>query len=179
MSAVLARMKTMRVVLVILLLAESVPLAGAFASPEGQTSIENVRFETSADLVKIYYDLNAPVDQVHDVRITLRRESDITFSYRPLNITGDVGTIVFPGQKRRIVWEILKEYPDGLQGDDFYFVIEAEYVEPEGTSPWLWIGGGAAVVGGVVLLLSLGGKDDGGGGGGGGTNAFPLPPSRP
>jgi hypothetical protein len=177
MSAVLARMNTMRVFLAMLLLAESVPLAGALASGEGQTSIENVRFETSADLVKIYYDLNAPVDQVHDVRITLRRESDITFSYRPLNITGDVGTIVFPGQKRRIVWEILKEFPDGLQGEDFYFVIEAEYVEPEGTSPWLWIGGGAAVVGGVVLLLSLGGKEPGP------TpdnpNTFPLPPTRP
>lgn len=177
MSAVLARMKTIRVVLAVLLFAESVPLAGAYAAGEGQTSIENVRFETTADLVRIFYDLNAPVDQVHDVRITLRRESDITFVYRPLNMTGDVGTIVFPGQKRRIVWEILKEFPDGLPGDDYYFVVEAQYVEPESTTPWLWIGGGTALVGGVVLLLSLGGKD---------TppvppvnNSFPLPPTRP
>ena len=176
MSAVVSRLKMMRVVLAVVLLAESMPLAMAFGEGEA-TSIDNVRFEASADLIKIYYDLNAPVDLVHDVRITLRRESDITFTYRPLNITGDVGTIVVPGQKRRVVWEILKEFPDGLQGDDFYFVIEAEHVEPEGTTPWLWIGGGAAVVGGVVLLLSLGGKDE--------PpiiptpNVFPQPPSRP
>ncbi|MBK7259702.1 MAG: hypothetical protein IPI01_18270 [Ignavibacteriae bacterium] len=176
MSAVVGRLKMMRVVLAVLLFAESMPLAVAFGEGSG-TSIDNVRFEATADLVKIYYDLNAPVDMVHDVRIALRRESDITFTYRPLNITGDVGTIVFPGQKRRVVWEILKEFPDGLQGDDYYFVIEAEYVEPEGSSSWLWIGGGAAVVGGVVLLL-VGGKD---------TppvippvpNVFPQPPARP
>lgn len=177
MSAVVHRWKVMRVVLAMLLLAESMPLAMAFGEGAA-TSIDNVRFEASADLIKIYYDLNAPVDMVHDVRISLRRESDITFTYRPLNITGDVGTIVFPGQKRRVVWEILKEFPDGLPGDDFYFVIEAEHVEPEGTSSWLWIGGGAAVVGGVVLLLSLGGKDPG-------PvipvppDVFPQPPTRP
>jgi hypothetical protein len=176
MSAVVGRLKMMRVVLAVVILAETMPLAVAFGEGSG-TSIDNVRFEASADLIKIYYDLNAPVDMVHDVRITLRRESDITFSYRPLNTTGDVGTIVFPGQKRRIVWEILKEFPDGLQGDDFYFVVDAEHVEPEGTFPWMWVGGGAAVVGGVVLLL-VGGKDT--------TpiippvpNVFPQPPSRP
>jgi hypothetical protein len=177
MSAVVGRLRILRVVLAVLLLAESMPLAVAFGQGSG-TSIENVRFEGTADLIKIYYDLNAPVDMVHDVRISLRRERDITFTYRPLNITGDVGTIVFPGQKRRIVWEFLKEFPDGLHEDDYYFVIEAEYIEPEGTSPWLWIGGGAAVVGGVVLLLSLGGKDPG-------TiinptpKEFPEPPGRP
>lgn len=176
MSAVVGRLKILRVVLAVVLLAETMPLAMAFGAGE-VTSIDNVRFEATADLIKIYYDLNAPVDVVHDVRITLRRESDITFTYRPLNITGDVGTIVFPGQRRRVVWEILKEFPDGLQGDDFYFVIEAEHVEPEGTTPWLWIGGGAAVVGGVVLLLSLGGKEE--------PpipptpNVFPQPPTRP
>lgn len=176
MSAVLARLTVVRVILAVLLLVQSVPLSAAFAEGTEQTSIENVRFESTADLVKIYYDLNAPVDKVHDVRITLRRESDITFTYRPLNITGDVGTIVFPGQKRRIVWEILKEFPDGLPGDDFYFVIDAEYVEPESNTPWLLIGGGAALVGGVVLLLSMGGKDP--------VippvnPEFPTPPSRP
>ena len=176
MVGVVARMKMMRVVLAVLLLLQTLPLSVAFGQ-SGDASIENVRFEVSADLVRVYYDLNAPIDRVHDVRISLRRESDITFSYRPLNITGDVGTIVFPGQKRRIVWEYLKEYPDGLAGDDYYFVIEAEYVAPEGMSPWIWIGGGAAVVGGVVGLLLLGGGDD--------TKppdppkVFPQPPTRP
>jgi hypothetical protein len=176
MLGVVARMKVMRIVLAVLLVVQTLPLSVAFGHPGG-TSVENVRFEVSADLVKIFYDLNAPIDKVHDVRISLRRESDITFSYRPLNITGDVGTIVFPGQRRRIVWEYLKEFPDGLTGDDYYFVVEAEFIEPEGMSPWIWIGGGAAVVGGVVGLLLLGGKD---------TTppvvvtpVFPLPPVHP
>jgi hypothetical protein len=95
-----------------------------------------------------------------------------------LNITGDVGTIVFPGQKRRILWEYVKEFPDGLTGDDYYFVVDAEYIELEGMSPWIWVGGGAAVVGGVVAILLLSGNKD--------AppptpvpTGFPQPPGRP
>jgi hypothetical protein len=174
MYAVVARFNLLRVFLAGLLLFEGWPLASALAQAE-ETSIENVRFEISADLIRIYYDLNAPIDKVHAVRLILRRENDASFTYRPLNITGDAGTIVFPGQKRRVVWEFTKEFPDGLSGDDFYFVVEAEYVEPERMSPWIWIGGGVLVAG-IVTLIALPGAEDppipp--------VTGFPVPPGRP
>jgi len=176
MIALSSRRKFLHWTLAGLLLVQGWPLT-AWAIPSSKTSVEHVRFEKSGELVYIYYDLNAPIDKVHEVRLYLRRESELSFLYRPMNITGDVGTIVIPGVGRRIVWDITREFPEGLAGDDYYFVVEAEYVEPEGNFPWLWVGGGAALVGGVVtvLLLSGSGKE---------TppppvTGFPDPPGRP
>jgi len=153
--------------------------AVALANLEGEvSSLDNVHFEVAGDLVRIYYDLNAPLEQVHAVRVVLYRESDPAFAYRPVNLTGDVGTIVFPGAKRRIIWEFTKEFPEGLNGNDYYFVVEAEGLEPESSNLWWWVGGGAAVAAGVVVLLVAGGKSTGqvvipp-------TVTFPVPPGRP
>jgi hypothetical protein len=176
MLEVFLRMKVLPLFLAALLLVEGVPMACARAQ-SGEPSVDNVHFEVAGDIVRIYYDLNAPMDLVHAVRIALYRESDATFIYRPVNLTGDVGTIVFPGQKRRIIWEFTKEFPDGLSGTDYYFVVEAEAAQKESSDLWWWIGGGAAGVGaliGLIVLLSPGGD----------TvvppvNGFPVPPGRP
>jgi hypothetical protein len=176
MGAVFQRMYVLRVVLAVALLAEALPVA-LRAGQEGTSTVESVRFDVAGDLIRIYYDLNAPIDKVHAVRLMLRRESDIVFLYHPLNLTGDVGTIVFPGQRRRIVWDFTKEFPEGLSGDDYYFIVEAENIEPESMSSWIWIGGGAAVVVVVGIILLSKGSDP--------TPpvpvpvVFPLPPSRP
>jgi hypothetical protein len=176
MFAVFLRMKVLHLFLALLIVAEGIPVAFA-ARQDSESSIDNVRFEVSGDIVRIYYDLNAPLDQVHAVRVALYRESDSAFKYNPVNLTGDVGTIVFPGARRRIIWEFTKEFSEGLTGTDYYFVVEAEATQKESSDLWWWVGGGAAVVGGVVTLLLLsGGKEippppv---------TNEFPSPPGRP
>jgi hypothetical protein len=175
MLEVFSRMNVLRLFLAVLVLLEGTAV-GFARMQDGAGSIENVHFEVAGDLVRITYDLNAALDRVHAVRVILYRESDLTFSYRPVNITGDVGTIVFPGTKRRIVWEFTKEFPEGLTGSDYYFIVEAEGVEPESNHMWWWVGGGAAVVGGVITLLVLKKGD---------TivppvvNSFPDPPGRP
>jgi len=176
MLAFFLRMKVLPLFLAALLLLECLPMAYA-AQQTGEPSIDNVHFEVAGDIVRIFYDLNAPMDQVHAVRLSLRRESDVTFAYRPVNLTGDVGTIVFPGQKRRIIWEFTKEFPDGMTGTDYYFIVEAEGAEKEASNLWMWIGGGVAGAGalvGLIMLLS-GGEDD--------VvpppPTFPQPPGRP
>jgi hypothetical protein len=176
MLAVFLRMKVLHLFLAVLIVAEGIPAAYAAQKDTG-SSIDNVRFEVVGDIVRIYYDLNAPLDQVHVVRVSLFRESDPTFKHDPVNLTGDVGTIVFPGARRRITWEFTKEFPDGLSGTDYYFVVEAEATQKESTALWWWVGGGAAVVVGVVTLLLVGGKA--GPGPVPVTNEFPAPPGRP
>jgi len=176
MEAVNSRRRFLHWILVLLLLVQGLPVS-VLASPGAGTSIENVRFEKRSELINIFYDLNAPIDKVHEVRLYLRRESDLSFLYRPMNMTGDVGTIVIPGVGRRIVWDITREFPEGLVGDDYYFVVEAEFIEPEGMNPWIWVGGGAALVAGVVGIILLSGSKDepppvi--------TTGFPDPPGRP
>ncbi len=174
MGVVNCRRRFLSCFLAVLLLVQGFPIS----LQADDTTIENVRFEIRGELVNVFYDLNAPIDKVHEVRLYLRRESDMSFLYRPMNTTGDVGTIVIPGIGRRIVWDITKEFPAGPVGDDYYFVLEAEVAEVEGTNQWLWIGGGAALVGGVVglLLISGGSKDTPPPPG---TSGFPDPPGRP
>jgi hypothetical protein len=169
-------MNAIRLLLAAVLFLEgtSVGFARMLDAPD---SIENVQFDVAGELVRINYDLNAPLDKVHVVRLVLYRESDPTFSYRPVNVTGDVGTIVFPGQKRRIVWEFTKEFPEGLTGTDYYFVVEAEWIAPEKSHMWWWIGGGAAVAGGLITVLLL--KKSPGGDIINTNTDFPNPPGRP
>jgi hypothetical protein len=156
MIALAGRMKALCYLLAGLLWLEMVP-ATVFA--EDGTAVRNVRYEVSGELVRIFYDLLGPLDKVHRVALYLRRESDSTFVYRPVYLTGDVGSIVFPGDKHRITWDFLKDFPDGLKGDDYYFTVTAEMEQEPGINPLYWIGGGVAVVGGVLAIILLGNKE--------------------
>ncbi|MCK5573622.1 MAG: hypothetical protein KAJ12_12715, partial [Bacteroidetes bacterium] len=139
------------------------------------TAIQNVRFEVAGELVYVYYDLIGPADRIHKISLTIRRETDRLFIYQPVNITGDVGTIVFPGTERRITWDFTKEFPEGLAGDDYYFVVETEAEKEEGMSSLVWIGGGVAVAGVLAIILLSGGSSSDTPPAAG----FPPPPGRP
>ena len=148
---------------------------GALAQ-ETPPGVEKVRYEVTQDLVYVYYDLKGPADRPMRINLTLNRESTPLFVYRPVNLTGDIGGVVFPGQGRRIVWDFTKEFPEGLTGEDYYFIVEAQIIETESSNTILWVGGGALVVAGVAALLLLGGGED--------TpppvvTSFPAPPGRP
>lgn len=159
--------------LLLVLAAELVPAVSV--AQEDKIAVTNVRFEVNGELVNLYYDLEGTADRVHKIRLILLRETDSLFLYRPVNLTGDVGTVVFPGRNRRIVWDFTKEFPEGMTGNDFYFVVEAERVPEEGVNPLYYYAGGAAVLG-TILLVVLGGKKDNGPII---NDNFPAPPGRP
>src|SRR5204862_6931124 len=125
----------------------------------------------------IHYDLVAPADAGYIVSVFLKKESNRAFSYSPRNLAGDAGEGKFAGAGKRVVWDIKKEFPQGLTGADFYFVVNVTPVE-SGSNILLWVGAGvAAVAAGVaaVLLFSKASDDQPGGSSGG----FPSPPGRP
>ena len=166
-------MRTIAGVLAAVLVLELVP--AALLAQDDKTTVTNVKFEVVGELVHVYYDLGGPADRVHKIRLILLRETDSLFLYHPVNVTGDIGAVIFPSQRRRIVWDFTKEFPDGMTGNDFYFVVEAEASKTDGIDPLYYVGGGALLVGGVLALILAGNKDEGGGGGTG----FPAPPGRP
>ncbi len=173
MLRALGRKRSIASVLVWLMVLQLAPLS--LLADEESTAIENVRFEVAGELVYIYYDLVGPADRIHKIGVTLYRESDRNFLYGPVNITGDVGTIVFPGKGRRITWDFTKEFPEGLAGDDYFFVIETETEKKEGISSLIWIGGGVAVAGVLAIVLLSGGDSSTPSS----TAGFPPPPGRP
>ena len=78
----------------------------------------------------------------------VRREGDPKFKMDLTTATGDVGKGSFAGRDRKAIWDPAREFPDGLAGPDFFFVVEAE-VSSGGISTWVWIGGGAIICPGV------------------------------
>jgi len=145
---------------------------------EDEVKAANISFKVAGAVVVIYYDLNAPASQMYKVTLTLKKRFDQTFIYTPVDVSGDVGSSVVPGENRIITWRLSNEFPKGLPGEDCFFVVGVEVgsAASPGISPVVWIAGGALVAGGLLALILSKGS--------GGTPpqpepAFPAPPGRP
>ena len=149
MQSLINRFRSLCVVLVSLLLTE--PLTPAFAR-SGEDIAINVRFQLSGNRIVVTYDLTGPVDREYNVKLMLKRKQIPSYEYAPKALTGDFGTGKFGGSGRQITWEILREYPNGLEGDDYYFRIEATMIS-QGSNFLYYLGGGAAVVGAAAYFL--------------------------
>jgi len=152
--------------------------------------VENVRFDAMNDYIIIYYDLvrggvgdslnmeagrGAQGYKQYVVTLVLRKERDAAFYFAPKYVGGEVGNGIPEGKNRTIRWNVAREFPQGLEGTDYYFEVKAEPFEPS-TNITTWvIGGGAALVGGTVLyfLLSKEGPPSSS------SSSFPPPPGRP
>lgn len=149
----------------------------AFPAEPGRSpaQVSNVRFAVSGLRVTVRYDLHGVPNAEYYVSLLLLKKGDPSFSYSPKVLTGDVGMGSYAGRDRSMVWNMSNEFPQGLQGDDFYFVVKAKEVEPaHSTSILAWIGAGAAVVVAAVTYVIVTGH-------GGPTSpaSYPTPPGRP
>ncbi len=137
---------------------------GPGARASGGVDVLNVKFESTGGLITISYDLQAPADREYAVRITLRRKQNSSYVYTPIALKGDCGEGAFSGSNKKVTWDFFKEFPQGLDGDDFYFTVRVEMLPQKGSNAWLYIGGGAIIAGGAAaaILLSGGSKESGG-----------------
>jgi hypothetical protein len=150
----------------------------AFAGDD-EIKAGNISFKVAGSVVVIYYDLNAPATQLYKVTLTLKKRFDTTFVYTPVDVSGDVGTSVVPGENRIMTWKLADEFPKGLPGEDCFFVVGVEpgSAASSAISPVIWIAGGAAVAGGLLALI-LSSKSNTGGPPQP-VLVFPNPPGRP
>ncbi len=139
--------------------------------------VENVHYAVSNGDVIINYDLMGLPNQKYKVTVELRRGSDSSFSYVPKILSGDVGVGKFAGKGREIIWDFNQEFPDGLPGKDYYFVVSAQKIS---SSPPIltWIGMGAAAVAATATYLIISKKNGSLASGSSGVS-FPPPPGRP
>ncbi len=176
MQALLKKTGILIYFLAAILLVQAVPLHALYAADRPR--LENIRFEVAGRMVYIYYDLIAPTDRTYTVRVTLRRGGNTSFQYKPVNVAGDVGSGVYPGVNRRIAWNISKEFPNGLEGEDLYFVVETDEPPGEGIPAGYFIAGGAVLIGGIVTAIILSNRTQNQPPSSG-PSAFPPPPGRP
>jgi len=147
----------------------------AFAGqdPDAPFRIKRQDVRMEGDVVVITYDLEVTDGLPCTVNVTLRRESDPSFSVVPTTVTGEIGEARKAGTGKVIRWEFLKDIPGGLTGEDYYVTIEA--ARPGGF-PWFWVGLGAATAVGATVVLFSGKATSAGTQAG--PQELPMPPSR-
>lgn len=148
----------------------------ALAFPGEGDLVQNLRFEAQGRIVHLFYDLNGDPNELYRVTVEMRRGGDPDYRYKPLHATGDVGDNIAQGSHKHILWNTTEEFPDGLPGNDYYFVVEAESMSSN-LIQTLEIVGGAVVAGGLLAYLIFKPKTEGPPPPP--PTVFPDPPSRP
>ena len=139
----------------------------AFAQDQSSREVQvtNVKWALKQNLIVITYDLNGSSEARYDVSIAMRNESDTSFSIIPATAEGDIGTGQFMGVDREIRWYFRKDFPQGFQGEGYYFEIFVKPIQQKRNFLYYVVGGAAVTVGIVALLL--------------GTSSPERPPSTP
>ena len=137
-------------------------------------AVENVRFSQQVDhRVVVTYDLLGDSKKRYNVILSLLNPTSrkkVPLSSK--NLSGAVGKKVKPGKDLQIVWDLKKDYPDGLEGERFRFIIDAYWRKKTGARRFSWFLVGAAAGGGALLYYTT--KN----GIGGGAD-LPRPPVLP
>lgn len=138
----------------------------------------NTTFEASPDgKIFIYYQLNGDPEKEYDISVVLKRTSVPSFELVPSDVSGNIGKGKYgDGTKKTIIWTLKPEEKAILNGEDFYFVVNAEEVKTGGGIPWYVYVGGAALAGGAAALLLTKKSSDNNPVN---TTSFPSPPDRP
>lgn len=105
----------------------SVPSPG-FAGP-----IANVQVVVDYDKYAITYDLKN--GQPCPVSLLGSTDGGKTFDLQMEYVRGDVGPSVSPGKGKRILWEALKDFPDGIESIDIILDVVATCPPPSRPAP--------------------------------------------
>jgi hypothetical protein len=138
----------------------------------------NATFEASPEgKIFIYYQLNGDPEKEYDIGVVLKRTSVPSFALVPEDLSGNVGRGKYgDGTKKTIIWTLKPSEKAILNGEDFYFVVNAQEVKNGGGGiPWYVYVGGAALAGGAAAFLLTKKSDNTTTT----TTNFPAPPGRP
>lgn len=136
------------------------------------TIVENVRFDQEDDIVTIYYDLISDnEDSRYNIQLLLELDEDRFMELNSGSVTGDVGSNISPGIEKKITWDVLQDYPRGLESERIQFAINVGQYN-QNKRRWLYIAGSSLLLGaGVSAAIMIGSN--------GGSTGLPTPPSRP
>lgn len=145
--------------------------ATAVSSVQAQF-VSQIAARQEGNAITISYDLVRPDgDDKRKHTITAFYSTDGGVTFKPLQFaSGDLGKNVIPGLSKSIRWDVLQQFPNGLEGN-IQYRIDAK---PQGLGKKFWmIAGGslaAAAGAGVFALTSGSGSSSG---------DFSTPPTRP
>ncbi len=144
-------------------------------SDQSPAVVTRVHFAVSGLRVTVSYDLQGDPSATYNVSVILRSRSDPAFEYEPKALSGDIGVGKYAGPDKEIVWDMGKEFPQGLHGSGYYFVVDARKVSSgHSTGILTWLGAGAVAVAAVITYVIVTRN-----GGPASPASYPNPPGRP
>jgi len=141
--------------------------------------VDDVHYSASGGRVVVDYTLIGNEDNQYMVRLILKRGTDSSFEYSPRAVSGDVGSGIYVGMNKRIVWAVDEDFPQGLRGSDYYFVVQAQEIKKTSggkSSMITMIGGGAALLAGATFYVLFSSQKHSSPSA---VTSFPTPPGRP
>lgn len=129
-------------------------LAISISKLHGQdASVLNVQFTQRPDgWVEVTYDLAGDSSEKYTIKLSVAQSGSRTkLAMRRASLSGDIGEDISPGWGKKIIWNLPQDYPKGLAGDGFVFVVEA--IEKGGGSKLRWVLAGLGAAAGAALLL--------------------------
>lgn len=114
--------------------------------------VRNVTFKQEGELIIIRYDLDGKLNKKYRVNLSLSDDYGVTFKIKPKAIRGDLGKNITPGKGKEIIWDMTKDYPDGLEGKGFVFAVDAEL--QKGSSKFLYYLLGSGAISGIVYFVT-------------------------
>lgn len=147
-----------------------------------EVAVRNTNFRQEGTQIIVTYDLIGSKEEEYEATLLLSTSGGRAFDYEPQAISGAVGGGIAPGPGKRVAWNVLEDFPDGLQSQNVQLKVA---VEEQGGNGWLYTIGGAVLAGGGALAASAigligGGSGSGGSGSGGsgsgGSGPTPIPP---
>jgi hypothetical protein len=148
------------------------PVVGQEKSAE-EARATNVKWTTKGDVISVNYDLTGSLENKYTITVMMKKESDPSFSATPLTVEGDVGEGVLAGTNKELQWYYRRDYPQGFQGEGYFFEILVKPVHQQNMLLY-YILGGVAVTGGIVALVISKGQSNPVI-----STALPMPPPRP
>lgn len=136
--------------------------------------VKNVKYTVTNGTVYITYDLSGNEEQLFAISLILKKADYKNFTYLPKTVTGDIGDDQTAGKNKEIIWELRNDFPEGLSGEDYYFIVQAEEVDGSANIlTWAGIGIAAAVAAVTYIIVGNGNSSENS------SNSFPSPPGRP
>ncbi|MBI1806230.1 MAG: hypothetical protein HYR76_04155 [Ignavibacteria bacterium] len=148
------------------------PVIGQAQSNEDNRT-SNVRWTTKDEVIIINYDLTGSPDNKYEVNVLMKREKDDSFAANPHTVEGDIGEGVTAGTGKEIHWSYRRDYPQGFQGEGYYFEIHVKIINQQSKLIY-YLAGAAALTGGLVALIVTSKQDHTTP-----TLELPTPPGRP
>lgn len=142
-------------------------------SKEKLPRVENVHFNKKTETVDVYYDLLAKSsDAKFEIQLLLSLGQDKTYRIDSTSTSGDIGEGILPGKKKKISWNVLDDFPQGIQGKQIQFIVNAQKTNSKNNNKWIYITSGSLILAAGAVLGYLFLKPNG-------DSGLPLPPARP